>query len=180
LYGTIAGNKKNQGDSIMHIYTICFIKKGEELLLLNRNFAPNMGLWNGVGGKIQRGETPEQCIKREVYEETGIALSKVLYKGTVNWTVDDERFGGMYLYIAELPDSFIYTTPRSMQEGILEWKPLKWIINNQNLGVVSNIPHFLPLALSSEDIYEHHCTYTQGQLVHFEAKKLVPILKGDA
>ncbi len=49
----------------MYKYTICFIKKGKKILLLNRNKKPNMGMWNGVGGKIEDNETPYEGIIRE-------------------------------------------------------------------------------------------------------------------
>jgi len=39
-------------------FTICFLKKGDQILLLNRDFSEWMGAWNGVGGKIERNETP--------------------------------------------------------------------------------------------------------------------------
>ena len=42
-----------------------------------------MGMWNGVGGKIEENETPYEGIIRETFEETGIELSSVTYKGTV-------------------------------------------------------------------------------------------------
>jgi 8-oxo-dGTP diphosphatase len=58
-------------------YTICFIKRKDEILLLNRNKKPNMGLWNGVGGKIETGETPFEGIIRETWEETGLLLKEV-------------------------------------------------------------------------------------------------------
>ena len=40
-----------------------------------------MGMWNGVGGKIEDNETPYEGIIRETFEETGIELSSVMYKG---------------------------------------------------------------------------------------------------
>ena len=64
----------------MYKYTICFIRKGNEILLLNRNKKPNMGMWNGVGGKIEENETPYKGIIRETLEETGIELPSVTYK----------------------------------------------------------------------------------------------------
>ncbi len=45
---------KKKGKKRMYKYTICFIRKGNKILLLNRNKKPNMGMWNGVGGKIRR------------------------------------------------------------------------------------------------------------------------------
>lgn len=51
-------------------YTICFIKRADNILLLNREKPGWMGSWNGVGGKIETGETPIECILREIYEET--------------------------------------------------------------------------------------------------------------
>ena len=46
-------------------YTLCFIKRDNEFLMLNRIKAPNMGLWNGVGGKLELNEDKFQGIKRE-------------------------------------------------------------------------------------------------------------------
>ena len=56
-------------------YTICFIRNNDQILMLNRDFAPTQGLWNGVGGKIKENETPLQCVVREVKEETSIDIS---------------------------------------------------------------------------------------------------------
>jgi 8-oxo-dGTP diphosphatase len=159
----------------MYPYTICFIKRANQVLMLNRNFAPNMGLWNGVGGKIQKGESPLQCIIREVHEETGIRLNEAVYKGTVCWIVDGEKRGGMYLFVAELPTEYSYPTPQKTCEGILEWKDISWVTNENNLGVVSNIPKFLPIALENDNHFEHRCAYINGTLAEFESIKLVKI-----
>ena len=70
-----------KGNDCMYKYTICFIRKSDKILLLNRNKKPNMGMWNGVGGKIEDNETPYEGIIRETLEETGIDLPSVTYKG---------------------------------------------------------------------------------------------------
>ncbi|MCP8967110.1 NUDIX hydrolase [Ectobacillus ponti] len=147
----------------MHKYTICFIQRGNDVLLLNRSYSPNMGLWNGVGGKLDAGETPEQGILREVMEETGILLSAVSYRGTVTWKSDHEDWGGMYMYTAQMPD-IPYVTPQGAEEGILDWKPIAWVLDPENDGVVSNIRHFLPHALAGR-VMEHTCHYDGNQLV---------------
>src|SRR6185437_16068507 len=92
-------------------YTICFIKQGEKILMLNREYSEWMGVWNGVGGKIEPNETPLECILREVKEETGINLKTAEYKGNVTWTDGSTYFGGMYAFIAEVAESFTYHTP---------------------------------------------------------------------
>ena len=58
----------------------------------------NKGKWLGVGGKLENGETPEECLRREVREETGYELNSFEYRGLVifNYNADEPLF--MYLY----------------------------------------------------------------------------------
>lgn len=144
-------------------YTICFIRSGERLLLLNRNKAPNMGLWNGLGGKLEPGEHPVDCILREVREEAGIALQGVHYAGLVTWgSRHDEVLGGMYAFLAEVESA--WEGPRSSLEGLLDWKELSWVLHPQNRGVVGNIQRFLPVMMADPRPYQHHCIYRGEQL----------------
>jgi len=67
--------------------TICYIDNGKELLMLHRNKKPNdvhEGKWIGVGGKLERGETPQECAAREILEETGLKAKPVL-KGVITF-----------------------------------------------------------------------------------------------
>ncbi len=59
----------------MYKHTLCSIKRNEEILMLNREYAPVKGLWNGVGGKIEKGETPLENAIREIKEETNIKVT---------------------------------------------------------------------------------------------------------
>ena len=68
--------------------TICYIDNGKELLMLHRNKKPNdvhAGKWIGVGGKLERGETPQECAARDILEETGLQAKPVL-KGIITGT----------------------------------------------------------------------------------------------
>jgi 8-oxo-dGTP diphosphatase len=132
-----------------------------------------MGMWNGVGGKIEAGETPIKNIIREIYEETGIEIEKVEEKGIVTWTVDGVKTGGMHLYLAELPVTVHYETPRKTDEGILDWKEIDWILHPDNIGVAHNIPYFLPIMLREDSCYEHHCVFENGRLVEVSSNPLV-------
>ena len=61
----------------MILATLCYIKKDGRTLMVHRNKKPNdmhAGKWNGLGGKFEPGESPEECIIREVREESGLQI----------------------------------------------------------------------------------------------------------
>jgi len=125
-----------------------------------------MGMWNGVGGKIEDNETPYEGIIRETFEETGIELSSVTYKGTVGFKGKDEPQAseGMYVFVADLPDGMQMNTPLRTAEGLLEWKEIDWILDGDNRGVVSNLPKYLPTVLTEENKLEHSLRMITGIL----------------
>ncbi|RCW50377.1 NUDIX hydrolase [Paenibacillus prosopidis] len=145
-------------------YNICFIKRGQEILLLNREYPSWMGCWNGIGGKLELHETPRESMIREIEEETNIRDYVLHFKGIVTWTSDGSNFGGMYAYVAEVSESFEYQTPIKTVEGILDWKKIDWIMHSQNVGVASNLPETLDLMLNDSHSYDHHCVYLKGKL----------------
>lgn len=154
-------------------FTICFIKKADKILLLNREKASWMGMWNGVGGKLEPGETPRESIIREIAEETGISVSSIAFKGLVTWSVDRHRVGGMYTYFAELPEDYPFETPVKTEEGILDWKELNWILDPANRGVAYNIPKCIERIVAEDSsCAEYRCFYEAGQLVKFEIIEL--------
>src|SRR4051794_3713044 len=99
-------------------YTICFIRRKNEILLLNRNKKPNMGMWNGVGGKIEKNESAYESIIRETFEETGIRLDHAVYAGNVTWKSNRDT-SGMYVFTADLREEYDFFTPLKTEEGIL-------------------------------------------------------------
>lgn len=153
-------------------YTLAFLKRGNELLMLNREKGSWMGRWNGVGGKIENGETGEQCVLREIQEETGIQLSTIEFKGNVYWyNPDGTLTGGMHLFLAELPETFEYITPYKVNEGILDWKTVDWIMHPENEGIANN-QYFLPTILNEEAIYNFHFIYDGNTVIDFYKEKL--------
>lgn len=146
-------------------YTICFIKQGSKLLLLNRESPAWMGIWNGVGGKIEEGESARESIIREIFEETGLSINNPQFKGITSWIVDEVFVDGMYLYVAELPEEKRFDTPIKTAEGILDWKEYDWIIHPKNVGLTSDIPKYIKHILFDETIYEHRCFYSDGKLI---------------
>jgi len=155
-------------------YTICFIRQEDRLLLLNRFKAPNMGLWNGIGGKIEQGETLLQSIAREIYEETGLAIPEnvIDFGGVVRW-VSESFDSGMYLFYCELPPQIELQSPKLMDEGILMWYSIDWVLDKENEGVAHNIKYFLPHLLKGEYGLQHLFTYNdEDQLLSYEYQVL--------
>jgi 8-oxo-dGTP diphosphatase len=136
--------------------------------MLNRQSSPNMGLWNGVGGKIDIGESPTACVVREIYEETGLDVTEVRFSGIVTWVSGVDK-SGMYVFIADVPDKMTYPTPLNTPEGILDWKQFDWVMDTNNNGVVSNIRTFLPKMLNDHDLYEHEFVYEEERIKEYRA-----------
>ncbi len=154
----------------MNKYTICFIKQDSKVLLLNRENPRWMGRWNGIGGKIEQGETPDTCVLREVYEETGIKLTNVIYKGTINTIIDNEKADEIYAFISEISKEIKFKTPIKSSEGILDWKELSWILHPQNTGVAEDIAYFFPTMLLKDEVYEHQCIFNKNSLIGFSQR----------
>ena len=68
--------------------TLCYLERGEEYLMLHRTKKENdlnHDKWIGVGGKFQDKESPEDCLLRETWEETGLTLTSYRYRGLVTF-----------------------------------------------------------------------------------------------
>lgn len=155
-------------------YTLCFIRYSDKLLMLNRQNHPNKGLWNGVGGKIEGDENPVDSVIREIYEETGIILRKVIFSGIVTWESADEN-SGMYVFVADWQDGYTYQTPKASEEGILDWKDIDWVLDSKNLGVVSNIPIFLAKMLAKTNCYQYNFIYKNNQMTDYTITEMARI-----
>lgn len=158
----------------MYKYTLAFLKRDDEILMLNRYHAPWMGSWNGVGGKVLKGEDIVSSIIREIYEETNIKVTKddLVDKGVVTWNDVHEFSSGLHVFLVNLSNDFIYETPKIIDEGILQFKKIDWILNEENTGVCSNIFYFLKDVLYSDTRYNHYCTFDGNNLVSVKKNKL--------
>ena len=68
----------------MKLATLCYVRHDNRTLMIHRIKKPNdmhQGKWNGLGGKLEAGETPEECAVREIYEESGLLAHSLLLKG---------------------------------------------------------------------------------------------------
>lgn len=83
--------------------TLCYIQQDNRYLMLHRTKKrkdPNEGKWIGVGGGLEPGETPEECLLREVLEETGLTLTQYTYRGLIHFLSDTWESEEMHLYTA--------------------------------------------------------------------------------
>ena len=102
--------------------TLCFIEKDGCYLLLHRTKKEhdiNHDKWIGVGGGFEKDESPEDCLLREVREETGLTLTDWRMRGIVTFVTDSQDAEYMFLYTA---DGFTGEM-RDCDEGVLEWIP---------------------------------------------------------
>ena len=83
--------------------TLCYLQREEKYLMLHRTKKVgdlNKDKWIGVGGKMEFGESPEDCVRREVLEETGYTLKSQAFRGIVTFVYQDIT-EYMYLFTSE-------------------------------------------------------------------------------
>lgn len=101
--------------------TVCYISRGNEYLMIHRvkkeNDA-NRDKWIGIGGKLEYGESPFDCVRREVLEETGLTLNSLSYRGIITFVSNE--FGTEYMHLFT-SNSFSGNIPDENDEGKLEW-----------------------------------------------------------
>ena len=100
--------------------TLCYIEKDNKYLMLHRVKKVNdlnHDKWVGIGGKFLENETPDECLLREVKEETGLTLTDYRLRGVVTFLSD--KWEGEYMYLFTATD---YTGEMiECDEGNLEW-----------------------------------------------------------
>ena len=104
----------------MLLSTLCYLEREGEYLMLHRvkkKHDVNQGKWIGIGGKFQDGESPEDCLLRECFEETGLTLTEYRCRGLVTFVSDCAPTEYMHLFTA----SAWTGTPHPCGEGNLAW-----------------------------------------------------------
>ena len=141
--------------------TLCYIEQDGKYLLLHRVKKKNdinKDKWIGIGGKFEEKESPEDCIRREVMEETGLTLVRPRYRGIVTFISDGmQETEFMHLFTA----TEFAGTIKECDEGTLEWVPKEDVIR---------LPHwdgdliFLALLERGEPFFSLKLTYAGSTL----------------
>jgi 8-oxo-dGTP diphosphatase len=105
----------------MKFATLCYIRKDQKTLMIHRVKKENdmhQGKWNGLGGKLEPGETPEECAIREVKEEAGLDVKHLVLKGLLTFPqfAKNEDWYAFVFVIDEVEGELI-----DSPEGVLEW-----------------------------------------------------------
>ena len=151
----------------MAIVTLCFVKKENKILMINRNKPPFMGMWNALGGHLEDNETPKECAIREIYEESNVKVDNAELISISTWNYDDDE---IYVYVSNLSDDFdISSYPIKINEGIIDFKDIDWIIHEKNYGVIADLRVFLK-DIKENQKNNYHLVYDESKLVEYIKK----------
>lgn len=181
--------------------TLCYIEYNEHYLMLHRvkkAHDVNEGKWIGVGGKFLEGETPEDCLVREVREETGLTLLSWRFRGIIRFDQTGYETEYMFLYTADsfrTEDGMEYgpaaasdgaaeaqpslPEPPACEEGILKWIP-KSEIGTLSLWEGDRI--FLRLLAAEVPVFSLQLRYAGDDLIEavLDGQDLLADQKGRA
>lgn len=105
-----------------NVTVVCYLEKDDKILMLHRTKKENdvnHGKWIGVGGHVEAGESPEECVIREVREETGYTLENYRYRAILTFCYNEEPAMYLFLFTA---DQFS-GEQIECNEGDLQWIP---------------------------------------------------------
>lgn len=143
--------------------TLCYLEKDGCWLMLHRvkrQDDENHDKWIGVGGKFEEGESPDDCVLREVQEETGLTLTNYRYRGLVTFVSDIYPTEYIHLFTAV---GWRGRPPRydSCAEGILEWVKKKEVLS---LPIWEGDKIFLRLLEENEPFFSLKLVYKGEKL----------------
>lgn len=145
----------------MKLATLCYLRREGRTLMIHRIKKANdihAGKWNGLGGKLLPTETPEECVVREVHEESGLRVQDPQLKGVLTFPefANDEDWY-VFVFIAHNFDGELIDSP----EGELRWVEDAELTH---LNLWSGDPIFLPW-LDKPGFFSGKFVYKDGSLI---------------
>ena len=151
----------------MKLATLCYVKKNGRTLMLHRVKKPDdvhEGKWNGLGGKFEPGESPEECVIREIREEAGLRLRNPKLKGVLtfpDFTKQEDWY--VFVFTATQFTGRLIDSP----EGDLAWIPDRDLLK---LNLWEGDKVFLPL-LRRRGHFSGKFHYRGGRLTKYSVEK---------
>jgi 8-oxo-dGTP diphosphatase len=103
--------------------TLVYCLRDGDVLLMKRRKEPNLGLWVAPGGKVEPGESPYECARRELYEETKLHAHRLLFRGLVSEVSPIPNW--QWLLFIYAVTEFHGELVADQREGDLQWWPLE-------------------------------------------------------
>ena len=150
----------------MKLTTICYIEKDGKYLMLHRTKKKNdmnQGKWLGIGGKFEENETPEECIIREVKEETGLTLKSYKLRGIVTYISNQYETEYMYIFTSNDFEGKLI----ECNEGDLKWIPINELLN---LKMWEGDPIFLKKLQENDKFFTVKFIYNGDKLIKYDLK----------
>jgi len=145
----------------MKLATLCYVRSGEQTLMVHRvKKAQDMhhGKWNGLGGKLEPGESPEECARREIREEAGLDVKELIWKGVLTFPgFSNEEDWYAFVFLASVEDGPLIDSP----EGDLKWVDPEDLLK---LNLWEGDLIFLPW-LDHPGVFSGKFDYKDGRLV---------------
>ena len=142
--------------------TLCYIERDGEYLMIHRvkkKNDMNHDKWIGVGGKFEGGESPFDCARREILEETGVKVTDLKYRGIVTFVSDEFGTEYMHLFTAR---RYTGEIDYNCNEGRLEWVKKERV---RELPIWEGDKIFLDLLDTEERFFSLKLVYEGDRLV---------------
>ena len=148
----------------MYLTTLCYIEQQDRYLMLHRTKKKvdvNKDKWIGVGGKFLPDETPQECLLREVKEETGLTLTKYRLRGLLTFISNEWETEYMHLYTATDYEGELI----ECNEGELVWVDKKDLFS---LHLWAGDRIFLKLLQETDQFFEMKLKYEGDDLIEYK------------
>ena len=135
-----------------YVVILLFSKDTKKLLLVKRNKKPYPNLWNGIGGKIEVGETPIEAAIRECKEETGLTM--ISPKLLVTYVYPESNPVNSNTHLSVIYDFIDIEEVEDNYEGHYEWKDVEFALdfNNKEIAGCSNLAQMIKEIYDIENI----------------------------
>ena len=142
----------------MRLTTLCYVERNGCWLMMHRTKKSqdeNAGKWIGLGGHLEPGESPDECIRREIAEEAGISVTDLRLRGIITFILPDWGDELTFLYTARSEAEIL----PECAEGELKWIPVD---NVMSLPLWEGDRAFLPLLRSRKNCFSMKLIYAPG------------------
>ncbi|HZB94915.1 MAG TPA: 8-oxo-dGTP diphosphatase [Herpetosiphonaceae bacterium] len=136
---------------------------GQKVLMIHRNKRPDdlhYGKYNGLGGRLEPGESVVECMRREIREESGLLVEQMALRGTISWPGFGKHGEAWFGFIFRI-DTWSGTPHTGNHEGTLEWVPVESMLD---LPLWESDRLFLPI------VFDRNCSTFHGVMPYQDGR----------